>query len=107
MGLDEPPDAAEDDLVDEFVDERPWQALVKLKSGDIESGVELGGERAVHCLRWMNGKVLEHSGFQGECFYLGYQRAMNLCALKRRFCFSPGCVDQCNVRVSFERWSDA
>lgn len=64
--LDEPPETAEDDPVDEFVDERPWKALVGLRSGDMESGVELGGERAVHCLRWMNGKVLEHAGFQGK-----------------------------------------
>jgi transcriptional activator SPT7 len=65
--LDEPPETAEDYPVDEFVDERPWKTLVGLKCGDIESGAELGGERAVHCLRWMNGKVLEHAGFQGEC----------------------------------------
>ena len=66
VGLDEPPETAEDDLVDEFVDERPWKALVGLK-GSVEDGIELGGEQAVHCLRWMNGKVLEHAGFQGEC----------------------------------------
>ncbi|KAH0829043.1 hypothetical protein J3R83DRAFT_2498 [Lanmaoa asiatica] len=64
-GTDEPPETAEDDPVNEFVDERPWGALVGLKGGDIESGIELGGERAVHCLRWMSGKVLEHAGFQG------------------------------------------
>lgn len=71
VDLDEPPETAEDDPVDEFVDERPWKTLVGLKCGDIESGVELGGERAVHCLRWMNGKVLEHAGFQGECSQSG------------------------------------
>jgi len=71
--LDEPPETAEDDPVDEFVDERPWKALVGLKGGDIESGIELGGEPAVHCLRWMNGKVLEHAGFQGECSQLGHR----------------------------------
>ncbi|KAF8132050.1 hypothetical protein EV363DRAFT_1449731 [Boletus edulis] len=61
--LDEPPETAEDDPVDEFVDGRPWRVLVGLKGGD--SNIELGGEQAVHCLRWMNGRVLEHAGFQG------------------------------------------
>jgi len=63
--LDEPPETAEDDPVDEFVDERPWKVVVGLNGGDTEDGVELGKEPAVHCLRWMNGKVLEHAGFQG------------------------------------------
>ena len=66
LGLDEPPESAEDDPVDEFVDERPWKVLAGFK-GEMESGVELGGARAMHCLRWMNGKVLEHAGFQGAC----------------------------------------
>lgn len=75
LGTDEPPESAEDDPVDEFVDERSWKALVGLKGGDIENGIELGGERAVHCLRWMNGKVLEHAGFQGECSQRGRRPA--------------------------------
>ncbi|KAF9222438.1 hypothetical protein BS17DRAFT_735927 [Gyrodon lividus] len=65
MGMDEPPDTAEEDPVDEFVDERPWEVRVGLRGGDMEGGIELGGETAVDCLRWMNGKVLEHAGFQG------------------------------------------
>ena len=69
--LDEPPETAEDDPVDEFVDERPWKVVAGLNGGDMESGVELGREPAVHCLRWMNGKVLEHAGFQGECSQWG------------------------------------
>ncbi|KAG9312248.1 hypothetical protein JVU11DRAFT_7549 [Chiua virens] len=64
-GPDEPPETVEDDPMDEFVDERPWRTLVGLKGDDIAAGVELGGEQAVHCLRWMDGKVLEHAGFQG------------------------------------------
>ena len=75
VGTDEPPDMAEDDPVDEFVDERPWKALIGLKASDMEGGVELGGEQAVHCLRWMNGKVLEHAGFQGECSHWGRRQA--------------------------------
>jgi transcriptional activator SPT7 len=67
MGMDEPPETAEEDPVDEFVDERPWKVRVGLRDGDVESGIELGGERAADCLRWTNGKVLEHAGFQGEC----------------------------------------
>lgn len=29
------------------------------------SGIELGSRNADECVRWMNGKVLEHAGFQG------------------------------------------
>ncbi|KAH7883356.1 hypothetical protein F5I97DRAFT_1904452 [Phlebopus sp. FC_14] len=32
---------------------------------DEPTGIELGAERACDCLRWMNGRVLEHAGFQG------------------------------------------
>ncbi|KIJ15637.1 hypothetical protein PAXINDRAFT_169074 [Paxillus involutus ATCC 200175] len=56
MGMDEPPETAEEDPVDEFVDERPWKVRVGLRDGDVESGIELGGERAADCLRWTNGK---------------------------------------------------
>lgn len=100
LGSDEPPETAEDDPVDEFVDERPWKALVGLKGGDIESGIELGGERAVHCLRWMNGKVLEHAGFQGECLQRGRisgTRALNFWNFTRYLCFNPGRSDKCNI----------
>ncbi|KIK92999.1 hypothetical protein PAXRUDRAFT_26504 [Paxillus rubicundulus Ve08.2h10] len=65
MGMDEPPETAEEDPVDEFVDERPWKVRAGLRDMDMESGIELGGETAVDCLRWTNGKVLEHAGFQG------------------------------------------
>lgn len=65
--LEEPPETAEDDPVEEFVDERPWEAVVGSKGGDGQSGIEVGGERAAHCLRWTNRKVLEHAGFQGKC----------------------------------------
>ncbi|KAF9235279.1 hypothetical protein BU15DRAFT_89630 [Melanogaster broomeanus] len=66
MGMDEPPETAEEDPVDEFVDERPWKVRVGLKGSVTEGGVEMGGETAADCLRWMNGKVLEHAGFQGS-----------------------------------------
>ena len=84
VGQDEPPETAEDDPMDEFVDERPWRTLVQLKCSDVEGGVELGGDRAAHCLRWMNGRVLEHAGFQGECSWLGRCNfAVNVWTLKK------------------------
>lgn len=41
-----------------MVDERPWKSPGK--------GIEIGEAQAEDCLGWMGGKVLEHSGFQGE-----------------------------------------
>ncbi|KAG6856011.1 hypothetical protein H0H87_008413 [Tephrocybe sp. NHM501043] len=49
-------------VMDDKVDERPWRATIKGKRR--VGGVEIGEEAAVDCMRWMNGKVLEHAGFQ-------------------------------------------
>ncbi|KAJ3809100.1 hypothetical protein F5876DRAFT_44602, partial [Lentinula aff. lateritia] len=49
--------------IDDRVDERPWE--VPTRQGRKISGIEIGSENADDCLRWMNGKVLEHAGFQG------------------------------------------
>ncbi|GAV99288.1 saga complex protein [Lentinula edodes] len=52
-----------DEAIDDRVDERPW--AVPTRRGRKISGIEIGSENADDCLRWMNGKVLEHAGFQG------------------------------------------
>ncbi|KAJ3923858.1 hypothetical protein F5877DRAFT_30731, partial [Lentinula edodes] len=52
--------------IDDRVDERPWE--VPTRRGRKISGIEIGSENADDCLRWMNGKVLEHAGFQGMSF---------------------------------------
>ena len=46
------------DDVDDIMDERPWKPVGR--------GIDMGEEHANDCLHWMGGKVLEHSGFQGE-----------------------------------------
>ncbi|KAJ4471549.1 SAGA complex protein [Lentinula aciculospora] len=52
-----------EEAVDDRVDERPWG--IPTRRGRKLSGIEMGSENADDCLRWMNGKVLEHAGFQG------------------------------------------
>ncbi|OAX33132.1 hypothetical protein K503DRAFT_794579 [Rhizopogon vinicolor AM-OR11-026] len=63
---DEPPDAGEDGLVEEVIDERPWRARyagLRQVKGPVD--LEVGEKNADECLKWMNRKVLEHAGFQG------------------------------------------
>jgi len=63
---DEPPDLGEEGMVDEVIDERPWQARyagLRQVKGPVE--LEVGEKNADECLKWMNRKVLEHEGFQG------------------------------------------
>lgn len=55
-----------EEAIDDRVDERPWE--VPTRRGRKISGIEIGSENADDCLRWMNGKVLEHAGFQGMSF---------------------------------------
>ncbi|KAF9075526.1 hypothetical protein BDP27DRAFT_1358714 [Rhodocollybia butyracea] len=52
-----------EEAIDDRVDERPW--MVPSSRGRNLSGIEIGSENAENCVRWMNGKVLEHAGFQG------------------------------------------
>ncbi|KIK61029.1 hypothetical protein GYMLUDRAFT_586847 [Collybiopsis luxurians FD-317 M1] len=52
-----------EEATDDRVDERPWE--VPTRGGRKLSGIEMGDEYADDCVRWMNGKVLEHAGFQG------------------------------------------
>ncbi|KAF5354367.1 hypothetical protein D9758_010777 [Tetrapyrgos nigripes] len=52
-----------DDVEDDQVDERPWR--VPMRNGKKVSGIELGAKNAEECLKWADGKVLEHAGFQG------------------------------------------
>jgi transcriptional activator SPT7 len=59
------------DAVDDKVDERPWSARIKGKSGRRISGIEIGDRIAADCVQWMGGKVLEHAGFQGLFFFCG------------------------------------
>ncbi|KAJ3826944.1 SAGA complex protein [Lentinula raphanica] len=52
-----------EEATDDRVDERPWE--IPTRRGRKLSGIEIGSQNADDCLRWMNGKVLEHAGFQG------------------------------------------
>lgn len=63
-------------IEDVKVDERMWGGGVVGGAGACRlggasrirmggGGRELGGKNAESCLGWVNGKVLEHSGFQG------------------------------------------
>lgn len=54
------------EAVDDKVDERPWGARIKGKSGIKAGGIEIGERNAVDCVKWMGSKVLEHAGFQGS-----------------------------------------
>ncbi|TFK71075.1 hypothetical protein BDN72DRAFT_487042 [Pluteus cervinus] len=59
------PSAFDEDSVgalDERVDERPWRIRGK---GKQRAGIEIGEKNAEDCVKWMDQKVLEHSGFQG------------------------------------------
>ncbi|KAH7911321.1 hypothetical protein BJ138DRAFT_1150946 [Hygrophoropsis aurantiaca] len=57
VAVDEPPDLGEEDI-EETIDERPWRPQ--------GTGIEIGEAHASDCLRWMDGKILEHVGFQGS-----------------------------------------
>ncbi|KAJ3563494.1 hypothetical protein NP233_g8906 [Leucocoprinus birnbaumii] len=71
--------AADDEILNEKVDERPWVMLQHLKpkaKGKGKKGkereriaraggVEIGEKNAWSCLQWTNRKILEHVGFQG------------------------------------------
>ncbi|KAJ3759635.1 hypothetical protein EV360DRAFT_19555, partial [Lentinula raphanica] len=52
-----------EEATDDRVDERPWE--IPTRRGRKLSGIDIGSQNADDCLRWMNGKVLEHAGFQG------------------------------------------
>ncbi|KAJ3993971.1 SAGA complex protein, partial [Lentinula boryana] len=52
-----------EEATDDRVDERPWE--IPTRQGRKSSEIEIGSKNADDCLRWMNGKVLEHAGFQG------------------------------------------
>ncbi|KAJ3748436.1 SAGA complex protein [Lentinula detonsa] len=52
-----------EEATDDRVDERPWE--IPTRQGRKSSGIGIGSKNADECLRWMNGKVLEHAGFQG------------------------------------------
>lgn len=62
--------AAEDEILNEKVDEQPWVMMVPGKGKGKErvarvGGVEIGEKNAWGCLQWANQKILEHAGFQG------------------------------------------
>jgi transcriptional activator SPT7 len=53
-----PPVLAEgEDDIEDNIDERRWEP--------VGSGIEIGERQADSCLKWANGKILEHAGFQG------------------------------------------
>lgn len=58
----------ESELPEEATDERPWSARLRGTGGKgkVRDGIEIGERVSGSCLKWMNRKVLEHSGFQGE-----------------------------------------
>ncbi|KAF5355103.1 hypothetical protein D9756_005773 [Leucocoprinus leucothites] len=66
--------AADDEILNEKVDEKPWVMMQKGKGKGKGKereqvarvgGVEVGEKNAWGCLQWTNQKVLEHVGFQG------------------------------------------
>lgn len=72
--------AADDEILNEKVDEKPWVMMVqgtgKGKGKAKEKlarvgGVEIGEQNAWGCMQWTNQKILEHVGFQGALFILG------------------------------------
>ena len=58
----------ESELPEEATDERPWIARLRGPGGKgkVKGGIEIGERAAGSCLKWMDRKVLEHAGFQGE-----------------------------------------
>ncbi|KAF9443889.1 hypothetical protein P691DRAFT_808180 [Macrolepiota fuliginosa MF-IS2] len=76
--------AAEDEILNEKIDERPWVMMVEGKGKGKGKGkerlarvggIEVGEKNAWGCLQWSNQKILEHAGFQGTS-----QAAMDLLA---------------------------
>ncbi|KXN87079.1 Transcriptional activator spt7 [Leucoagaricus sp. SymC.cos] len=68
--------AADDEILNEKVDEKPWVMMRKIPSGGKGKGkereevakvggVDVGEKNAWGCLQWTNQKILEHVGFQG------------------------------------------
>jgi len=55
---------AEDDMVDDRIDERPWM-IGQGNAKRIPSGIDIGEDNAMDCLDWATEKILEHIGFQG------------------------------------------
>jgi transcriptional activator SPT7 len=60
------------EAVDDKVDEQPWSARIKGKSGRRAGGIEIGERNAANCVQWMGGKVLEHAGFQGLFLFFSF-----------------------------------
>jgi transcriptional activator SPT7 len=80
--------AADDEILNEKVDERPWVMMqrvptrMSVKGGkgkerqveemvrDVrgQGGVDVGEKNARGCMQWTNQKILEHVGFQGPYY---------------------------------------
>ncbi|KAG5643197.1 hypothetical protein DXG03_001357 [Asterophora parasitica] len=94
------------EAVDDKVDDRPWNAMVKGKRR--VRGVEIGEENAEDCLKWMSGKMLEHAGFQGELalplrwISFGLMRG----GAYRNFAGRLGSAGWCYIGVSIQCWTD-
>ncbi|TFK33829.1 hypothetical protein BDQ12DRAFT_727456 [Crucibulum laeve] len=58
---------AVDEELDDRVDERSWLDGMPKGKGKarVRGGIEMGEKNAGECVRWVNMKILEHSGFQG------------------------------------------
>ena len=115
--------AVEEDVLGEgdTIDERPWLARVegkgkvvgrgkkkaktKRKEEAFEGGIEIGEMNAHECITWMNEKVLEHVGFQGE-FHLFSTSKLTLLLSCRHIGERVGCPGGFNMRVPAQCWSD-
>lgn len=68
--------SADDEILNEKVDERPWVMMMQGKGKKDKGkstiarvgGIEIGEKNAWGCMQWANRKILEHVGFQGTCF---------------------------------------
>jgi transcriptional activator SPT7 len=69
--------SADDEILNEKVDERPWVMMMQSKGKKSKGkekiarvgGVEIGQKNSWGCMQWTNTKILEHVGFQGTFFF--------------------------------------